>query len=91
MSKELLEENSKVIRVVFQVNGETVPSNDIFYYQYDNNSGWNCSYWATVVGNWKRDSEYRLVVTYTFSSEVFDGQSYYQPGDYTHDFKVTIP
>lgn len=79
------------MKVMFYVNDEAVPSEYVFYYHYDNNTGWNCSYWATVLGDWQRNTTVVLKTTLSIYSEIYDGQSYYQPGNYTHQLEVTIP
>lgn len=90
LGKALLDENIEAMSLEFLINGKAIPKESIFYYQYANDSGWNCSYWATVLGNWESGAEYNLVVSYTFNSEVFDGEESYPAGDYVHCFRTTI-
>lgn len=89
LNKNLLDQNIENMNVKFYVNDELVPSGKIFYYRYDTNTGWNCGYWATVLSGWKKNSDTTLTTTYTIFSEIYDGNQYYQPGDYTHQLKIS--
>jgi formylglycine-generating enzyme required for sulfatase activity len=90
-SESVLDENLESMTVNFFVNNEQVPTEDIFYYHYDNNTGWSCGFWATVINDWTRDTTINLRTTYTLENEIFDGYSIYPPGEYTHQLEITVP
>ena len=88
ISPDVLRENMQAITLQLLVNGEIVPDQDIFTYNYDANSGWHCTYRSVMLSGWKPDSQYVLEVKRTLEREVFDGQSSYAAGSY--DYKLVL-
>ena len=91
LGKTLLEQNLEHLTVSFYVDDEPIPQEKIFYYHYNTSTGWNCAYWATVVGGWSPHTTIRLRLTYTINESIFDGKMHYSPGEYTHLFYVSVP
>jgi len=45
--------------------------------------------WSTVIGGWQQGGSYELIITYTFTKDIYDGSSVYLQGDYSHILNVT--
>jgi len=82
-----LDANLQHLNVRFNIDGEQVPSNNIYEFPYDF-SGWACWYWATTLSNWQSGKTTVLDITYHFSQSVHDGYQSYPAGDYT--FRLTV-
>ena len=85
-----LANNVENITTVFMVNGEIVPSEYIFDYYYDTNTGWKCNYHATVIGRWPSNVQLILQVKRTFATQINDGQQSYPAGDYIYELNISV-
>jgi serine/threonine-protein kinase len=86
--KDLLEQNLDNMEVKFYIDDQLLSDNYVFSYDYDNNTGWNCSYWATVFMGLRKNLEVKFDIKYTIREPIHDGQNYFSHGDYTHQLKV---
>lgn len=91
LDQKTLDQNLENISVRFFVNGEPIPSENIFYYLYDTNTGWKCSYRAVVIGGWQNNSQVDLKLAYQIQNHINDGRSGYESGDYIHILTIEVP
>ena len=83
-----LQNNLQDVSIQLLLNGEEIPAESIFTYNYDSNSGWKCLYRSTILSGWKQNIQYVLEFRLTIAKELFDGQSRYAAGTYTHKLIV---
>ncbi len=90
IDKATLDENIKNISTSFTVNGEQVPEQHIFDYNYDTNTGWKCNYRAIVLGGWHKGNQITLKVTRVLKSKISDGQATYATGEYAYELNILV-
>jgi len=88
---DVLRQDMQGISTQLLVNGEIVPEQFIFTYNYDTNTNWHCAYHSVILGGWKTNTKYTLEVRRTLAAQVFDGQSYYAAGDYVYRLTINVP
>ncbi len=88
-SQETLQQNVANIQTIFTVNGEVVPAQYLFDYDYDTNTGWRCNYHATVISGWRPNTQYTLRVERIFASEINDGEKTYPAGSYVYELIIS--
>lgn len=87
-SANQLAQNNEQIRTVFKVDGETIPEKWVFSYDYDTSTGWNCSYHAVVLDEWKSSAQYKLQAVRTLLADISDGETDYKAGEYVFELVV---
>jgi serine/threonine protein kinase len=63
-----------------RIDGEKLTQEQ--YLEYETQSGWPCRRWVVKLSNWRPGSRVLLELNYALSERIFDGQDYYEAGNY---------
>jgi hypothetical protein len=86
-----LEDNLKAITQYFLVNGNPVPEKDIVSYNDSNqDKTMTCYRRATMLSNWRRDSDSTVELVITLANPVFDGSITYPAGEYRYVLNLNV-
>ena len=85
-----LNQNLPNMETTLFVNGEMIPTENIYTYLYNKSTGWRCSYDVVILGGWLKDQQYTLQIKRVLKSDVSDGQSNYPSGTYINELIVTV-
>lgn len=84
----MLEQNFSQIDLKFTLAGKDVPLDQFTVLEVES-GGQQCRLIYTALSDWK-PGEQRLSTQITFKSEINDGASEYQAGDYIYDYIVYV-
>jgi C-terminal processing protease CtpA/Prc len=87
-TKDILADNFKNITLKFVLDGQDVPADKLFTYDYEP-SGMACRMVYTPLSNWP-GGEHHLMITSVFGQTINDGTSDYEAGDYVYDYTVYV-
>jgi hypothetical protein len=72
------------------VNGQIVPDEYIFTYNYANDTSWHCNYRSVILSGWKPNTQYTLEIRRTLAKQVFDGKFSYEAGVYIAKLIINV-
>jgi C-terminal processing protease CtpA/Prc len=84
----MLEQNFSQINLKFTLAGKDIPLDQFTVFEVES-GGQQCRLIYTALSDWK-PGEHRLSTQITFTSEINDGASEYQAGDYIYDYIVYV-
>jgi serine/threonine protein kinase len=71
-----------------RIDGEILTQEQ--YLEYETQSGWPCRRWVVKLSNWRPGSRVLLELNYALSERIFDGQDYYEAGNYQMILEVNV-
>jgi len=90
---EILQQNLKQIKVVFEADGYVIPKDQLANETYEATDttykGWKCQDYLTILRDWKPGT-YKLKQTINFSSTINDGKVTFEAGSMFREYNVTI-
>jgi len=90
---EILQQNLKQIKVVFDADGYVIPKDQLANETYEATDttykGWKCQDYLTILRDWKPGT-YKLKQTINFSSAINDGKVTFEAGSMFREYNVTI-
>jgi C-terminal processing protease CtpA/Prc len=86
--KDTLEQNFTQIEVKFILNGEEIPQDQLAVYDVAS-GGYECRLVYTALSDWEA-GEHKFSIVATFKTDINDGVSTYQAGDYVDEYTVYV-
>jgi hypothetical protein len=83
-----LEQNFSQIELKFALAGNDIPIEQFSVFEVES-GGQQCRLIYTALSDWK-PGEHHLSTQITFKSEISDGASDYEAGDYIYDYTVYV-
>lgn len=78
------------IRVLFRVEGQSIPEESLRVFDGKGVEGWQCRTWATILSGWPPDSMIDLEIRSVFKQVASDGRREYPAGEYRQIINVTV-
>jgi C-terminal processing protease CtpA/Prc len=88
---DVLEQNFAAMRFEFVLDGQVVPQDQLFVYNYDTGDGNLCRFIYALLTDWPA-GEHHLTITATFTRPINDGigATDYAAGDYIYEYAVYV-
>lgn len=71
------------------LNGQPISSAQILEHDEVVN-GWQCRYWSTLLQNWTSGQTVEVEAYYQLAERIFDGENYYEAGNYRQIITVRV-
>jgi eukaryotic-like serine/threonine-protein kinase len=71
-----------------RIDGEKLTQEQ--YLEYETQSGWPCRRWVVKLSKWSPGSQVLLELNYVLSERIYDGQDYYEAGNYQMILEVKV-